>query len=276
MSFEKTLFSALIFIFFCFLFMMYITGLYILFFFPLDKPITIYNLSLLSKYRYLLFSILSILMIFFSFKRKNLWKLLTFPYIKEEIYRILYFWNDTIFGNIFTFLIEKLFGTIFRLIYIIVHSIFFIFFRFLFVVLLVNFAFFSGDLRYILYLMPLSFFIWLLSFFDYYFDKFYKGSSNFIKSMVFVEIRNKNINLEKNQEFIKISPNNLSFSLTPLAFKENLTNIEIVTDLWFKYCSLDVFFSKYAFYKKNLNLCILFLQYFCWYAITLNIFISFW
>lgn len=122
-------------------------------------------------------------------------------------------------------------------------------------------------------MLPFSFLVWLLSFLDYYFDKFYQGSSDYIKQLVDVSLLDTYKGMSK--DFIYLPKNQFKFTLKPLAFQNNLNNISILADLWFKYCELDVFFSIYKKYKNFCTYIILISQILCWYKITFFFFVSF-
>lgn len=105
-------------------------------------PRYIDNLSSYARYRYNLLLILYVVSLYF-------------PYLKEEIRRILYCWNENIFSYYWCLLINFLTSSRRnRVIYFTVHFIIFYLFSLIQAILFANVVFFHGDLRDNLYLLP--------------------------------------------------------------------------------------------------------------------------
>ena len=109
------------------------------------------DLSLVSFYRYGILLVLFTLGIIFIVLRKVLltqykneeskfWNFIYFPQLKEEIRTLLYTWNDTFMGNCCVRLLDFIILKNNRIFYF-----------------LINFVFFCGELKYALYLLPISF-----------------------------------------------------------------------------------------------------------------------
>jgi len=96
------------------------------------------------------------------------------------------------------------------------HFVIFYFIRILQMLFFCNFVFFHGDLRWNIYLLPLSFLSWLLRFFEYYFNTFLKGTHEYIRSCLIVTLKDPLTPL-KNSKAYFLSGNELDFELTPFA-----------------------------------------------------------
>src|ERR1700729_1709584 len=195
----------------------------------LPKPIFVNDLSYFSQYRYLFFSFLAFILIILYFLTQfykteiNFYEMFRFLSVREEAYTLLYTWNQTIFGPIFSKFIDWLGSSIINcFFYIIIHFLIFYASRIITLIVFINFTFFHGDLRFILYLIPLSFLIWFLRFFEYYFHLFFTGTVNYIKTLITVQVINK----EKAFLFhgtIKTLSDNLSYELTHEAYFKGYT-----------------------------------------------------
>lgn len=234
--------------------------------FSAKTPIYKENLSLFSQYRYLLFSIIVIsiilyflITIFKSSKQAFISKI-SYPYLKEEIRVILYTWNATIFSPLCSKLIDKIYSSK-KLLYFYFCSHFIIFYvsRIIVICFFINFVWFHGDLRKILYTAPFFFIIWLLSFFDYYFQVFFKNHCNYIRSVLSV----KQINpVPAISGMIYTSLNNINFNLTSHGFQEGFTleDMPVLINEWEIAAYLAIYFEKYAQFLVYLNRLLFFIQ----------------
>lgn len=244
----------------------------------LSIPIYVENLSVYSVYKYILFlssSILGILgyIILKNYFADHLHKIdyLTFPYLKEEVRIFLYTWNESVFGPIFTSLIDLLYtSAIKRYIYFITHFVLFYFFQILQTILFLNFVFFHGDLRWNFYVLPFSFFSWLLRFFEYYFNTFLKGTDEYISACLNVSLKDPLTPL-KNSKVYFLNGNDLNFELTPFAIAEGFQNdhntIVYVGTHWLRICHIMHFFNAYEKKLSYLSKLIFFTRIFAWFSI---------
>jgi len=240
------------------------------------QPIFIKDLSFFSQYRYLFFSFLALFICIFYFlnlfykTELNFYKLFRFLSVREEMYTFLYSWNETIFGPIFSKVIDWLGYSMFnRFCYIISHFIIFYIIRIINLSLFINFTFFHGDLRLLLYLIPLSFFIWFLSFFDYYFQFFLKGCYNHVKLLVQVSL----IDDKKTKSFfgiVKTSGSNLRYELTSKALSMGYTydDLPSLGTEHLMLANIDVILNKYFWFIKILNIALIIGQIINWYFIV--------
>lgn len=148
----------------------------------LDKPIYIYELPVSTGIRYGIFIIFFILGALLLFVNKNFNSLninkfylkSTFPYLMEESKTILSVWENCFFGPLFEKLMYQLAFNKIKCFFILsLHFILYYFIPLTQSLFLFNFAFFNGDFRYNLYLMPLSILSWFFKHFWYYFITFF-------------------------------------------------------------------------------------------------------
>lgn len=109
--------------------LLFLFGIFNLFSYTIP-PIHINDLSIFSQYRYLVFSIFSILtiitFIIYIRAQSSLSNIFYIISIRHEIYAILYTWNQTIFGDYCSKLIEWLaFSMLNRILYVMIHFIIF-------------------------------------------------------------------------------------------------------------------------------------------------------
>lgn len=229
--------------------LLFLSSIFILFY-KTKSPIYLEELSIFSQYKYLLFCILSIigiiLMLISYFFKHDLFFAVTFLNLQEEMRIILYTWNDTIFSVICSKLIDKLYGSkIFLFIYLFTHFSIFYIMRIILLLLFINFIWFNGDLRWILFVVPFSFIIWVLSFFDYYFQIFFKNHCNYLRSILNV----KQINtVQAFSGMIYTSLDNLNFNLTSHGYNEGYTleDMPVLINEWHIAAYLGVYISKYS------------------------------
>ena len=189
--------------FICFIINFFILSLFLFGFYNLylgfPQPIHIEDLSLFSYYRYLIFLVITVLGLFFYILLRfypspfleSFINLVTFPYLKEDVRLFLNSWNDSIFGPICSSIMDSLYASkIFQYFFVIFHITTIYLVRILQSILLLNFAFFEGDLRYSLYLLPFSFLSWIFSFLEYYLKTFFEGSLLYLEDVLSVKFKN--------------------------------------------------------------------------------------
>jgi hypothetical protein len=252
-------------------FMLYLWSFYLLFF-VIQSPIHLKDLSVYSQYRYLLMSIIviSISLFFFIYLLspsssaklgiQDFMSKITYPYLKEEVRLILYTWNDALFSSLCSKLIDKLYQSkVFLFSYIISHFIIFYMPRVVVLFLFTSFVWFDGDLRLVICKTPFLFLSWLLSFFDYYFQIFFKSHCNYISSILSA----KQVNLVPSSfGTIFTSLDNITFTLTPNGLDQGYIteNMPILINEWHIAAYLSVYFEKYNQFLVNFNRFLFFIQ----------------
>lgn len=273
-----TLMSFICFNLFFLILVLYLRGLYFLLIHYQDiTPIRINNLSLFAQYRYLFYSIMIILfgvLWGFSFYIENLGKFLTmitFPYIKEEIRLLLYTYNNTIMGPLCSYFYKKLFNsTQFSRIFFSIHFVLFYLLRLVLAGLFVNFTFFQGDLRLLLYMLPFSFISWFLSFFDFYFKYFREGTTNYILELLEVSYKGDMTEADFNRNFITASIDNFTFNLSEEAVNQGFFahDLEYLKGVWYQSNTIDLKFDRYYSFSKFFSFSSLLLLFLCWFQIS--------
>lgn len=201
-------------------------------FYPLPLPIYMDDLPLLSQYRYLFLSIISLsamaaFLVMYFFKPE--WSLylqtLSFPYLKEEMRLILYTWNPGFLGDFCSKIIDQLAASfLFRILFFSIHFTLFYLIQILMLFFLWSCIFYNLDFRFLFSFTPLFFIIWLLSFFYYYFLYFYGATSNYIKSLLIVTKTKKSPTFFGTQKF---SSEDLSFELSSQALSKGFSTIDM-------------------------------------------------
>lgn len=223
-----------------------------------STPIYIYNLSYFTAFRYLIIASIAIVFFIMFLKKK------TIPLIPinplAEIQKIAYTWNSySILGKFSLFILKKLvFSKKFRYFYIIFDIFLNIIPKIYILWIIINFIFFSGDLRDLFLLAPYIIIIICCSHIQYYIEYIIEGNSNVIRELVtVVSLPNSN--------------NALLFSLTQEAKNMGFTVEKDLPGLsvkWIELSNLSLFFQ----YKKKLKLfSFLFsiIQILCWIAISI-------
>lgn len=228
--------------------LLYCSGLYIICF-HVKYPIFLDNLSTISRYRYLVFVIISFLILSIITFQKIFpsFSFLHFIPLKEEIRILLYSWNH-IFNPIYCRFIDKLyFSGRYRILYILTHFILFYLLRIIAFILLLQFSFFHGDLRYIIYLSPLFFILWILSFIEYYFQTLFFGHCNYMHAVLHVN-----------------KPG--AAKLTPYGLEEGYTDNDftIIFDEWKKAATISSFLDLYKSFHYIFNICLFSCQLIIW------------
>lgn len=246
----------------------------------LPQPIYLRDISIISQYRYLLLVVLTFGFVFvYSLKHKSerltiVYNVFNFPLLKEEIKNILYFWHENIWAPLFITILSVLKKNIFFcVIFIILHFIIFIVLRGVLIYVFINFVFFGGDVRLLLYMSPLSLIIFCLMFIDYYFFWFFKSNIHYLNDILTVKMLSPAISRRQNILFVNTSQ--FSFELTSYGkdqgFSEQKTYI--LQELWFEYGRIDAIFSLYFKYVKLIFIFFFFIQVFSWIYLVYYFFI---
>jgi hypothetical protein len=122
------------------------------------------------NYFFVQFSTSSIIIIFslisiFVWLSLRLYKNNNYPYLKEEVRKILYSWNETFFGPLFTNVLDKLYIStrlqvfLFCLYFTMCYLI-----KILQIIFFLNFILFHGDLRYVFFSFHFLFLAGFLTF----------------------------------------------------------------------------------------------------------------
>lgn len=238
-------------------------------------PIYLDNISKLSQYRYLFFSLITIfiisIFIFFKLSGKNIpyASSITYPYLKEEIRKILYTWNNGFIGVLCNKIIDFLYFSFwFRTFFFITHFILFSLTRLLSTALLFHCTFYHGDFLNFLYLTPIMFFIWVLSFFNYYFITFQHDAKNYILSLVSAKKPELPSTVFGVLKLDSTTP--ISFQLTEEAVSKGFYNSDMynLTKEWYIQAELSAYLYIYFKLVYYLNYFILLSQIVIWCYIT--------
>lgn len=280
LNLEKSFYSFLSFFIWCTIIFCYFYTFFLLYK-GLPEPILITDMTQFSQYRYLVLLIIALIGIFLFFLKnynkylEYIYVLGTFPYLKEEIKKILYTYHDTIWEPLFT----KILGILkdyswCRFTYIIIHFILFGILRFITIILFVRFIAFQGDLRLILYFSPIFFLIFLISYIEFYYNWFFKNTIQYMQQILQVELLSPPKN--KLQEILFVNTSQFAFKLTSFGKNEGFSekNLHHLIDLWFEYGRVHALFSIYFNFFRGFNLSILVAQILSW-AYIIHLFFSF-
>lgn len=243
--------------------------------FFLNEPIFLENISLLSQYRYLILVITSVFGLFFLLYNKVnprvydilLKKMQYLPSPKEEIRIILYNYNDSWLGNICVKLTHGLYyNRFFKYLFFFFHVILFIFFRIIILLLFISFTFYHMDLRYLLYLAPINFIIWILDLYYYYFLWFITVNTNGIKDLLHSSFRS-GVFVDSHHNLIKINRrDDIILSLTTFAidqgFKED--DLPYLKEKFIVLGSVNVLLMNYSHYFTRIKYSIFLFNFICW------------
>lgn len=133
----------------------------------------------------------------------------------------------------------------------------FVVFRIYILYLFLNFIFCHGDLRSLLYLIPVSFLLWLLQNLNYYFSFFMLGTYNAFKDLFDFKL-------------IKGTPH-IAFSLHSLSLGYPQDSLEAFVN---KYRSVERVYVYYSFYSKGikiLSIIMFSIQIISWFVISYKI-----
>lgn len=246
-------------------------------------PSAIYleDLSTYSQYKYLLLVLIGFLglLVYILARRLDIFQrvinIILYPYLKEDVRIILYTANETLFGPIWSFMITKLSESLFyRIIYFLTHSILTYVIPFILNIFFVKFVFFHGDLRNLIYMIPITFICWVFSFLDYYFQEFLSGCSSYIRLLLNVNLKKDNTAIYLEASTITVSSNDLDFSLSAESVvkgfsQEDLSNLSTE---WLLQAKVNHIFSTYKKYTRFISYLNSFIRFSCWIFITLYFF----
>ena len=203
------------------------------------------------------------------------------PYIQEEIRRILYTWNDGIIGDYAIYFINKLHESkSFRRLYFVIHFCLFYLTKMFRLCLFINFAFFEGDLRFLVYFSVISFFVWLLSFLNYYLIWFLKANlnvSNEVLSTSFAD-PTKMVTREDNEGYIEVrDPAEVVFKLTPEGINQGFMEKHLpgLSDAWYRLNNVIGMFQLYKKTVDKISFIILGAYILCWFFLVKLFFFPF-
>jgi len=270
-SLDINLSSFLWFFLNCIICILYIYSLLTLYFIS-NIPIFLENLPkfIIAKY-FILFSTCSLGILIYIYFRKNIMfrDILGAFQLKEETRKILYSWNDSFMGDLCCYILDRLvLKKRFVYFFLILHFSMFIVIPYIQTFLLINFTFFRGDLRLILYVIPFSFIIWLYSFIDYYFKIFFVQSSNYIRSLLVVNLLTTT-KTETFNDIIIVAHDKLLFTITDFGKTQGFTqeDLNYLSTKWIQLSTISIIFEKY---EKNLMLMRILnisLRLACWFFI---------
>ena len=189
--------------------------------------------------------------------------------MKEEIRKILYTWYDTFMGDACIKIIDLLaVSFIFRIAFFFVHFILFYAIRLFTLALLFYCTFYHGDFRVFIYITPILFLIWLLSFFNFYFIYFQEGCANYIRSLIYAKL-----NAEISSSFVglvKTNPEQISYELTKEAVLKGYCDLDMynLTKEWYIQAQITSYFQLYFKITSYFNYFILLLQMIIWFYLT--------
>lgn len=243
----------------------------------LSHPIYLSDLSDFAKYRYLILCCISLIglglyVLSLKFiKVSQMFAVVYLPFLKEEFRKILYIWNENIFGPLCSTIINRIENFFLpRLLFFFFHFVLFYLTRIIGLGLFVNFVFFKGDMRLLFFWLPISFVVWILSFLDYYFNVFFEGSCTYIQSLLILKFDDKEpdeyyFGLKKVK---KIESINISDKAIQEGFPRNKKSVDILFDLWLLYGKTSGYFSLYKSITRVVVGLIILVQIFCWLYIT--------
>jgi hypothetical protein len=204
-----------------------------------------------------------------SFKQSKFRAILLFPHVKEEIRVILYTWNDSFMGNFCVRILDLIALKNNRIFYLLSHFIIFNVPPVIQTLFLINFAFLHGDLKYNIYLLPVSFFTWCISFIDYYFNTFITQSGNYIRAVLHMQVDSPD---KKNHinNVIMCNINDLRCKLTDFGVQEGFTenDLSYLANKWLYLNHITIDFEKYLKVVSYLKYANLALRIVCWSAIV--------
>jgi hypothetical protein len=247
----------------------------------LPSAIYLEDLSKYSQYKYLLLVLIGFLgiLVYTLARRSDVFQsvinIILYPYLKEEVRIILYTWNETLFGPLWSFMITKLSESLFyRIIYFLTHSLLTYVIPVILNIFFVKFVFLHGDLRNLIYMIPITFICWLFSFLDYYFQEFLAGCSSYIRLLLNVNLKKDNTAIYPEIDTITVNSDDLTFSLSAEAFVRGFSKVDLVNlrTEWLLQAKVNYIFSTYKKYTRFVSYLNSFIRFFCWIFITLYFF----
>jgi hypothetical protein len=230
-------------------FSLYVLGLLnLLHGFP--KPIYVENLSEFAFYRYFILLILSFigLMVLIGFRNKtDRISILSYPYFKEEIFSLLKTWEDTFWGPLWSRFMDLIvrslkYQVIFYGLYLTLNYIV----PLIQATLLLNVALFHGDLRFNIYLLPLSFIAWVFRFFEFYFLKFVQENSFACREQLIVK-HLRDLPITEDAWYYTVRFKDLHFSLSQIAIDQGADEriLPGLIELWVTCAEFEIIYNKY-------------------------------
>ena len=234
----------------------------------LPYPFTIDQVSTISIIRYLVLVFVTVLGILIFFLQKysitlnTIYTFVSYPYLQEELRILLNTYCRPFIVDFTRFYIHKLVNNIKvkrlciclyitpKVVSIISISIF------------VNFTFFHGDLRLMVYILPFSFITFIFSYYIYWFDRFL--ADNIVSGNRILTIKSKKP-IDYNSSVIMLCNDDLVAELTPfgrsLGFKDG--DISILVDRILVLLHIDYILKKYVFFKNNISKFLLLIRISC-------------
>ena len=240
------------------------------------------DLSKYAQIKYLIFVFMSIIIGCFYFIIKTtkieylteIFNKISYPYLKEQTCEVLRTFTNGSLGNISDYILEKNYSNIyFKYYFFMLHFLFICGIRILRIVLLVNFTFLGGDLRYLLLLLPLLCLSWITQHWDYYFNKYLTETMDYSRKIFSIKIDNvpEMACINYNKEYVKIYWDNLSICLTDFAYTEGYldTQVDLLKLQWLKLADFSWIYFVYKNKIQLVNKFLLITQIVCWIYIVI-------
>lgn len=256
--------------------------------FILNEPILLDNLSYLSAIKYLLFVCCTILIALVALiiyikpikNIKEIVNIITYPYLQEEFYKIYKTQENNIFGPFFSNMITHLTKS---------NKVLFIHFFFTYLIpiiqllFFINFVFFEGDLRYCLYLLPLSLLSFIFKSIWFYFQHFFENNCQALRESVIILNNEEVLAFAKpieNGLLVEVNLEDIKFELNKDLFRditEPELQVELLEGLKTSFLECACVESKklqYNKYTKYIGYILFFFKFICWCQISLDIFFN--
>jgi len=267
-----------------FLYLFAISLLFNMFYYKISNPIYLDDLSILSQYKYLFLSLISIFFIIFwviikitGYNIITYSSYITYPYLKEEIRKILDTWNDSFIGDFSIWLTNKLADhKIFKASLFFSAFLLFYVHRLLLSCLFIGFCFFNQDLRLIVYFIPFKFIFWILDFVYYYYKTFFMANYNYINDLLIISLNNPLTSAELDSLLFTREFKDFSFTLSTIARKNGLSDSDLsfTVKTWLRIIHIR---SSFIFYQQVCNyfsILLVVLNFFCWSYIAYHFFFN--
>lgn len=255
----------------------------------INEPFYIENLSVFSRYHYLIFVILgSVFAISWFYLRyvpnaspklQNSILFISKPFLFEESLKLFATWEDNFFGPVFEKIINEMSSNPkTRFIFFFFHFFFSYIIPLTISIFLVNFAFFHGDLRYVLYLLPLSLMSWVYTHFFFYFIKFLDQNYFAVKDCLVIQQLKPPVMVENN--FVGFDTTDISFKLSDKAFNDFGPEydykilLNIFQNDFIRLSKVLRFIHLYYTKVSKLSYIIFFIRYLVWIKISSGFFFS--
>jgi len=256
------------------LYLFVISFLFHMCFYNSYRSIYLDDISIISQYRYLFLSVVSIFLIilyFFAviFKLNIQQQISTFsfPYLHEEVRCIIDSWGNGRMGVSFINKLSK--SKYYRYIYCSLDWLF-VLFRIIMLLLFIYFCFFGGNLYYLLYFSPIASLFWLFSFFTYFINWIIEGNFTVFREWLEIsKVEPSSISKDFEINSLPLSKVILNFKLTEEGYKQgfNDSHLSALTEKWLILADLTAFFHYRRFFKYiSLGVSIIYLV--CWFYIS--------